>query len=287
MSTVADAADAIEAQRAVWRSRILVATHKGGFGQLAVAHLAAGKANPEVAKTAHRWLFERYDMVMGDFNTTTLGMLHNAVTHNHAVATMPSYLPCRDCDYSCKPPAFDQVVVKRPQLQVALSPTQMWRLQRVKTNPRGQMEAIGCPSDHVPVEAIIKHGTQPDAHAPVKVATWNVADPWYFAQYHVGPAVGFKSDGEEVRVNKIEDVVKVLMGRNSIVGLQEVPKTIAEDIKLNAESAIWRWEVLVMRTPSADDLDEADAPSMLLLADPAVWELEVASDARVKGKNIL
>jgi hypothetical protein len=119
----------------------------------------------------------------------------------------------------------------------------------------------------------------------VNVATWNVADPWYFAQYHVGPAVGFKSDGEEVRVNKIEDVVKLLMERNSIVGLQEVPKTIAEDIKLNAESA--RWHVLEIRTPSSDDWDEVDAPSMLLLADPNVWELEVASDARVKGKNIL
>ena len=40
-------------------------------------------------------------------------------------------------------------------------------------------------------------------------------------------------------------------------------------------------------SPSSDDWDEVDAPSMLLLADPNVWELEVASDARVKGKNIL
>lgn len=285
MSVVADAADAVEAQRAVWRSRILVAKHRGGFGQLAVAHLAAGRANPEVAKTAHRWLFERYDMVMGDFNTTILGMLHNAVTHNHAVATMPSYLPCRDYDYSSKPPAFDQVVVKRPQLQVELSPKQQWRLQKVKRNPRGQMESIGCPSDHVPVEAIVTRGTQPERHAPVNVATWNVADPFYFAQYHVGPAVGFESAREEGRLNKIEDVVKVLMSRNSIVGLQEVPFPIAEDIKLNAESA--GWQVLEIRTPSSDDWDETDAPSMLLLADPSVWELEVAIDARVKGKNIL
>lgn len=285
MSVVADAADAVEAQRAVWRSRILVATHKGGFGQLAVAHLAAGRANPEVAQTAHRWLFERYDMVMGDFNTTILGMLHNAVTHNHAVATMPSYLPCRDYDYSSKPPAFDQVVVKRPQLQVELNPTQQWRLQKVKRFPRGQMESIGCPSDHVPVEAIITHGTQPKLHAPVKVATWNVADPWYFAQYHIGPAIGFESNAEEVRLDKIVDVIKVLMARNSIVGLQEVPKTIAEDVKLNAKSV--GWHVLEIRTPSSDDWDEVDAPSMLLLADPSAWKLEVAIDARVKGKNIL
>ena len=285
MSVVADAADAVEAQRAVWRSRILVATHRGGFGQLAVAHLAAGRANPEVARTAHRWLFEQYDMVMGDFNTTILGMLHNAVTHNHAVATMPSYLPCQDYYYSSKPPAFDQVVVKRPQLQVALNPKQQWRLQKVKDNPRGQMKSIGCPSDHVPVEAIITHGTQPDSYAPVNVATWNVADPFYFAQYHVGPAIGFESEGEEVRLDKIVDVVKVLMQRNSIVGLQEVPKPIANDVALNAKSM--KWHVLEMRTPSSGDADETDAPSMLLLADPAVWELEVASDARVKGRNIL
>ena len=264
LRTRAKAAPTDEAQAQSWRSRVLVAN--GAHGRLAVAHLAALRNNTALAKTAHRWLFDTFEIVMGDFNAIHAQMLDvsvDAVTHVHA--TMPSYLPSVDYPVAAMPPSFDQVVVRRP-LHVELAKRQVWRLQRVKQFPRKQMASRGIPSDHVPVEALVRTASvQSEA---LRLATWNVADPFYYAQHHAAAsaAVGFLVDFEDQRLRMVMDTIARLMERNHVLGLQEVPKCIEDDVVALAKGR--RWSGVGLPTPAAADGEGGDAPRMFLLTAP-------------------
>ena len=262
------------AQRERWRERVLVA--HGPLGSIAVAHLRSMHHNAHLAKTAHRWLFDTFDVVIGDFNAQLGSMLDvsvDAVTH--ASATHPSYLPAVDYKQAAAPPSFDQAVVKRP-LSVRLATKQMWTLQRVKLNPRKQMLSRSIPSDHVPVEVVVC-GTKQTAPT-LRLATWNCADPWYFGAFHKSSSTattGFVPEYEEERLGLLLRTVETLLDRNDVVGLQEVPRAIAEEVAAAAKTRNWSISGIV--TPAAADEIGDQAPIMMLLVDPAAG-LRVEAD---------
>jgi len=263
------------AQRKRWRERVLVA--HGPLGSIAVAHLGSMHHNVHLAKTAHRWLFDAFDIVIGDFNAQFGSMLDvsiDAVTH--ASATHPSYLPAVDYKQAAVPPSFDQAVVKRP-LSVRLAAQQMWKLQRIKLNPRKQMLSRSIPSDHVPVEVVVC-GTQQTAPT-LRLATWNCADPWYFGAFHKNGSTattGFVPEYEEDRLELILEAIETLLDRNDVVGLQEVPRAVAQEATAAAKSRNWSISGIV--TPAAADEIGDQAPIMMLLVDPAAG-LRVETEA--------
>ena len=246
-----------------WEKRVMVA--HGPMGTLAACHLASLRHNREIAKTAHRWLFDTYDVVLGDFNATHGAMLDVSVagtTHDHA--TMPSYLPAPSYSVAAWPPSFDQVVVRRP-LQVALADAQMWKLQKVKLWPRKQMWSRCIPSDHVPVEAVVRGVAGANE---LRVATWNVADPWYYNQHHNDntPAEGFERQFEAERCSLVLQTVGTLVERNQVVALQEVPHMLVQRVVLAAKT-----RGLVaggMPTPARNDELRSSAPYLMLIVDP-------------------
>jgi hypothetical protein len=256
----------VEQQRTRWRRRILVA--HGPLGTIAAAHLASLHHNRELSETAHLWMFDSFDIVFGDLNAMFGSMLDvsvKAITHAHA--SMPSYLPANDYHEARPAPAFDQVVVKRP-LGIRLATVQMWKLQLVKLSPRKQMISRAIPSDHVPVEAIVngtKHGS-----GVLRLATWNVADPFYFGRFHRNndvATVGFRRDLEDERLRLVLAALETLLDRNDAITLQEVPRRISEEVANAAKRRHWLVSGTV--TPATSDERGDDAPFLFLLADPA------------------
>ena len=247
-----------------WEKRVVVA--HGPMGTIAACHLASLQHNRELAKTAHRWLFDTYDIVLGDFNATHGAMLDVSVagtTHGHA--TMPSYLPARSYSVSAWPPSFDQVVVRRP-LQVALADAQLWKLQKVKDSPRKQMWSHCIPSDHVPVEAVVRGVAGANE---LRVATWNVADPWYYTKYHDNgkiAAEGFVRGCEAERCDLVARTVGALVERNQVVALQEVPHKLVRRVVLEAKAR--GLVVGGMPTPAHSDELRSSAPYLMLIVDP-------------------
>lgn len=60
------------------------------------------------------------------------------------------------------------------------------------------------------------------------MATWNVADPFYFAGFWPEAAFGFDFDREDSRLDAIKNHVEQLLGLADVVGLQEVPADLVE-----------------------------------------------------------
>ena len=257
-----------------WKKRVVVA--HGPMGTIAACHLASLQHNREIAKTAHRWLFDTYDVVLGDFNATHGAMLDVSVagtTHDHA--TMPSYLPAPSYSVAAWPPSFDQIVVRRP-LQVALADAQLWKLQKVKEMPRKQMWSHCIPSDHVPVEAVVRGVAGADE---LRVATWNVADPWYYNKYHDNTktaAEGFVYEFEDQRCNLVLQTVDTLVERNQVVALQEVPRMLVQRVVLAAKTR--GLVVGGMPTPARNDELRSSAPYLMLIVDPRAG-MELSGEA--------
>jgi hypothetical protein len=133
---------------------------------------------------------------------------------------------------ACDPPTFDLVVVARP-LTVDLLPKQPGKKFASAMIPRTLMKRLppdGWPSDHTSVVATVKamNGTS------VTVATWNVADPFYFGQFFPDAQFGFGrevapltfvfDEAEEAsRLRAVEAHVRRLLELCDVVALQEVP----------------------------------------------------------------
>lgn len=60
------------------------------------------------------------------------------------------------------------------------------------------------------------------------VATWNVADPFYFARFWPDAHFGFDFEEEDSRLNAIKRHVEQLLDLADVVGLQEVPADLVD-----------------------------------------------------------
>ena len=83
------------------------------------------------------------------------------------------------------------------------------------------------------------------------VATWNVADPHYFARFFDGPDLGFDWQPEPQRLDLIYQHVATLLSTAQVVGLQEVPAALVE--RLVALGATRSFQVQWVAAPSKHD----------------------------------
>jgi endonuclease/exonuclease/phosphatase family metal-dependent hydrolase len=246
------------------------------IGVLASVHLTKVNTitgeNVGLARTVYKWIFDAHDVIMGDCNTEWARMIGaedptrsasskaatKAVTSiregawvkstSHACAQRPSYLPSARNDYQpIAPKPIDLIVVKRP-LSVELHEKQPGPKLVTCKFPRGLMKSTRWPSDHVPVVGVVrKAGVE-----ALVVATWNVADPHYFARFFdEGPDVGFDWQPEPQRLEAIAQQVDALLTTADVVGLQEVPAALVA--KLAALGASRQFHVQWVAAPSEHD----------------------------------
>lgn len=222
--------------------------------------------NADLGRSCYSWIFDSHHIVMGDMNCEWRNMIGGApvdfgggvrnaqpmeawvkpTTHAAAVRPGGTYLPGLQVEktprwkgdkVSIIPPAFDLVVVTRP-LSVELLAKQPGKSFPSAKLPRALIHKLppdGWPSDHTSVVATVKgQQCQGTAHT-LTVATWNVADPWYFGQFWPDAAFGFgrgvdlktfDQPTEDARLRAIEAHVRQLLAAADVAGLQEVPSTL-------------------------------------------------------------
>ena len=222
------------------------------FGVVASVHLERVSmrvgSNMELGRCVYSWIFDAHHVVLGDMNCEWRNMIGGAHlgehsrpmeawvkpdTHTAAVRTGGTYLPgltepkkprWKGDPVAITPPTFDLVVVARP-LSVELLPKQPGRKFTPAKLPRLLMQSLGWPSDHTSVVAVVKSMS---LTSQLTVATWNVADPFYFARFWPDAAFGFDFDQEDSRLSAIKDHVEQLLDLADVVGLQEVPADLVE-----------------------------------------------------------
>ena len=240
-------------------------------GKLAVVHLerVGATENKTIARTVYKHIFDAHDVVMGDMNTRWKFMIEetgavDAISHSYATLQStylpghrePATWPNGDPKPGYQPPAFDLVVVKRP---LATSCIEHMNDKHAVLGPkippllipRTFMKTTGWFSDHVPVMAKVRA----TVGAQITVATWNVADPHYFAQWWPDAGFGFEQDKEEERVRLVEKHVHKLLAVCDVVGLQEVPVAIVSS--LIAHAVAMGFEVKWVSAPSETDTNFA------------------------------
>ena len=229
------------------------------FGVVASVHLERVSmregSNAELGRRVYSWIFDAHHVVLGDMNCEWRNMIGGAHvdigrgpsrqsqpmeawvkpdTHTAAVRPGGTYLPgltepkmprWKGDSVAITPPTFDLVVVARP-LTVDLLPKQPGRKFTPAKLPRLLMKSLGWPSDHTSVVAIVKSMSLTSQH--LTVATWNVADPFYFARFWPDAAFGFDFKEEDSRLNAIKHHVEQLLDLADVVGLQEVPADLVD-----------------------------------------------------------
>ena len=208
------------------------------FGLVASVHLekvnARSGEHMELGRSVYSWIFDAHHIVLGDVNCEWRNMIGGAFfdrggtskevkmeawvkPETHAAAIRPggTYLPgvtqekvprWKGDKVTIDPPAFDLVVVTRPYA-VDLLKKQPGRAFQPAKLPRLLMQSLppdGWPSDHTSVVAVVRAASSQPART-LRVATWNVADPWYFSQFW-GEACsfGFEREREAQRLEHIE-----------------------------------------------------------------------------------
>lgn len=211
------------------------------------------------------WIFDSHHIVMGDMNAvwpSMTGRPHmegrdgtvrptekgwvNSTTHTMATRAGGTYLPgmTQKMPEGVEPPPFDLVVVHRP-LSVKALPEKHDRARdrsaatqpgkpfvRCKL-PRSLMTTLqpnGWPSDHTSVVATVR--TPGCGATGLVVATWNVADPWYFEKFWPDCSFGFDKKREPARLEAVRQHVKELLGLAGAVALQEVPAALVPPLLL-------------------------------------------------------
>jgi endonuclease/exonuclease/phosphatase family metal-dependent hydrolase len=222
------------------------------FGVVASVHLERVSmrqgSNVELGRRVYSWIFDAHHVVLGDMNCEWRNMIGGANlgahsqpmeawvkpdTHTAAVRTGGTYLPgltepkkprWKGDAVAITPPTFDLVVVARP-LSVDLLPKQPGRKFTPAKLPRLLMKSLGWPSDHTSVVASVKSMSRTSR---LTVATWNVADPFYFARFWPDAHFGFDFEEEDSRLNAIKRHVEQLLDLADVVGLQEVPADLVD-----------------------------------------------------------
>lgn len=223
------------------------------YGIVANVHLS--KLSQVDLSRLYTWIFDAHHVVMGDMNTQWRKMIGGAPldygqglrkepvrqawvkpeTHSAALREGGTYLPgvkeAQTTEYGrivpITPPTFDMIVVHRP-LSVEILPKQPGKRFVPAKIPRKQMlcdrwPTDGWPSDHTSVVASVQVR---GASAALVVATWNVADPWYYSKWWPDAAFGFDRAKEGERCDAIIEHLVVLLNVADVVGLQEVPSSL-------------------------------------------------------------
>ena len=89
--------------------------------------------------------------------------------------------------------------------------------------PRLLMKSLNWPSDHTSVVAVVstmRLSTQ------LTVATWNVADPFYYGKFWPDATFGFDFEQEDTRLEAVVSHIEKLLNIADVVGLQEVPSEL-------------------------------------------------------------
>lgn len=261
-----------EEQRLELSKRLLSVSTRHGV--IASVHL---QKLPEFdARHVFSWIFDSHHVVMGDMNCRWQHMIGGATLDNgkgppgkrvtdksegwfksetHAAVNRPggTYLSGSTQGWkgASTSPAFDMVVVRRP-FSVSLPKQPGKRFMRAKI-PRSLMHchlwpSDGWPSDHTSVVARVDSNCVKGA---LTVATWNVADPWYFSQFWPDAASGFELKYEHNRLIAVEKHVVELLDVADVVGLQEVPSHLVG--RLASNGAERSFEVQWIATPSSKD----------------------------------
>ena len=236
----------------------------------------------DLARTVYSWIFEAHHVVMGDMNCSWASMIGGAQLdvghsskpkanlsaqtqeawvkpHTHAVAIRKggTYLPGLTVEkeprwkgdkITVDPPAFDLVVVSRP-MQVQPLDKQPGKAFQTAKLPRKQIQTLKWPSDHTSVVAEVKITSR--SLDLLRVATWNVADPFYFSQFWPDAEFGFDRTQEDSRLLAIEQHVEELLSVADVIGLQEVPATLVKQLIHNGIQH--QFEVQWVSAPSSED----------------------------------
>ena len=218
--------------------------------------------NRPLVDAYNRYIFNSHDVIIGDFNATWANMIGagmNGVFDNKqpnykeawmhdlelSSVSWPSYLPgilLAQDEFPARPPAFDQILCRVSKSILALPCNKPFepathRLHQIQRdfsihlpngsrNPRSKMQYLSWPSDHMWVIAIVRSRME-----TLKVATWNVADPVYFSQFHPDAARGFGWQPEQARLASIlYNIRRVFNNDVDVIGLQEVPAAILYDV---------------------------------------------------------
>lgn len=201
-----------------------------------------------------------YDIILGDINregAKALQVLHGT----HAGVCMPSYLPSKDMDKPRWPPAFDHIFAKVSTGFLSRAETQVFRLPKVGRFPRNVLKDW-C-SDHVPFEAVLV--PKGPGTPPVRMATWNVADPWYVAEWYPMATVGFCKEEEPQRLQKCREVLVQLLKRNDVVALQEVPRPLMALLLQHGDLDATAWNVSWIPDPCDSEGGEDDGRCCVVL----------------------
>ena len=250
------------------------------FGVVASVHLEKvdmrSGYNSDIGRSVYSWIFDAHHIVMGDMNCLWRNMIGGAFLdigpnsrtepmeawvdpkkHSPAIRPCGTYLPgittpkvprWKGDKITIDPPAFDLVVVAKP-LKVELLPEkeQPGKKFMPAKLPRNLMQSIqpdGWPSDHTSVVARV---TPTSSTSSLTVATWNVADPHYFARFWPDADFGFDKEKEKARLLAIERHVTQLLQIADVVGLQEVPVASVETLVRQGEKSEFevQWQVEV------------------------------------------
>lgn len=179
-------------------------------------------------------IFNINHVVIGDFNANAYHLkLHKVIDNTYSHLDFPSYLPdVPDNKRKMFTPQFDNIVIKSP-LKFTNDTKNMQMIQlpdQVYKNPRLLIKKLKLCSDHIPVQAVIVGGKE-----RLSVATFNVADPFYWAQYHPSASNGFDASKEDDRLKSVVTTVMKLAEVNDVIGLQEVPYSLLPRLQTLAE----------------------------------------------------
>lgn len=218
--------------------------------RLFAGHFDPVHKDPDALADVQR-VFERHEVVCGDFNASdyhlrkcgafdSKGRGWTAAAHER----VPTYLPNIDINAtnrgfaSTKPvflPGLDNVYVALPARVSPLPAVARWVLPArvaADVNPRSLIRKLGLLSDHVPVGASIQM-VPSDAAAAVSaasgaaapqrwtLATFNVADPFFWARFYPGADGGFDPKREPQRQEKLLSTIADLLERFDALALQE------------------------------------------------------------------
>ncbi|KAL1510771.1 hypothetical protein AB1Y20_007057 [Prymnesium parvum] len=258
------------------------------LGVVASVHLAKVDMKQgmqmRTARDIYSWIFDAHHVVMGDMNCVWSSMIGGApldFSHGkpkskssgeteawvkperHAMATRTggTYLPEIATEkqprwpgdrVSIDPPAFDLVVVSLPMQVTALLKQPGKAFQSAKL-PRKLIETLDWPSDHTSVVAEVKVARS--SAITMTVATWNVADPFYFSKFWPGASLGFERRAEAARILSIERHVQKLLDVADVVGLQEVPVQLVQQLVRNAMSHSKSFHAQWVAAPSTEDME--------------------------------
>ena len=243
---------------------MILSTKLRNIGTVCCLHADPLKYNPQLIDTVRR-----HDVILGDLNTMWKHLEPHIGSTYHDVS-FPSYFPSKVFDSVGDPPDFDHILLHKDKGSVAAVAPQIKTLTSGRDH-RKIMQQDGWCSDHVPIEAHLWLG---EAHH-IRVATFNVADPFYFANFHPSPVAshivrGFRRNQEANRLRHIRAVIHTLIQSNVIVALQEVPVSLAQVLRKDFEKTV---RILEASDKSSKDLSDAsEAPRLMMFVDDSELE---------------